>query len=169
MISCEESSLQTAEKDNPSPIEGLADPAEAGFSGFAQGLKPPPPIDFTTWAEANIVFGKESPFPGPYRQDLFPYFRKVLKCLQPDHPAREVVVMGSAQGGKTVVANTFVGGALDLDPGPVMYVHPTIENGDRWVQTKWKPFVNQSRALKAIFPWENRSRDAANRARYKER
>jgi phage terminase large subunit GpA-like protein len=169
MISCEESSPQAQEKDSPSPIEGLADPFRAIFLGFAQGLKPPPPIDFTAWAEANIVFGKESPFPGPYKQDLFPYFRKVLKCLQPDHPAREVVVMGSAQGGKTVVANTFVGGCLDLDPGPVMYVHPTIENGDRWVQTKWKPFVNNSPSLRKIFPWENRSRDAANKARYKER
>ena len=169
MILTEESSPPAPEKDSPSPIEGLADPLHAVFLGFAQGLKPPPPIDFTAWAEANIVFGKESPFPGPYRQDIFPYFRKVLKCLQPDHPAREVVMMGSAQGGKTVVANTFVGGSLDLDPGPVMYVHPTIENGDRWVQTKWKPFVSGSRALSRIFPWENRSRDAANKARYKER
>lgn len=165
-----EESIQPApEKESPEPIKGLADPFEAVFRGFAEGMNPPPPIDYCRWAEENIVFGKESPFPGPYRQDMFPFFRKILQVLQPDHPAREVVVMGSAQIGKTVIANVFVGGSLDQDPGPFMYVHPTIENGDRWVQTKWKPFVTGSKALSRIFPWENRSRAAANKARYKER
>src|SRR5262249_22266706 len=155
MILCE--TYSPPEESSPLPIDGLGDPVVAVRDGFARGLMPPPPLDYVAWAEANISFGKDSPFPGPYRQDLFPYFRKVLQCLQPDHPAREVVLMGSAQGGKTVVANTFVGGSLDLDPGPFMYVHPTIENGDRWVQTKWKPFVTGSNALRRIFPWENRS------------
>jgi phage terminase large subunit GpA-like protein len=167
MILCEE--FRAPETSIPLSIEGLADPEASLFEGFGHGLKPPPPIDFVAWAEANIRFGNDSPRPGPYQQDKFPYFRKILECLQPDHPARIVVLRGSAQLGKTIVANVFVGGSMDLDPGPMLYVHPTIENADKWVQEKWKPFVLQSTALSRIFPWEARTRHAANKARVKER
>lgn len=150
-------------------VDGLADAFAAVFKGYAIGFEPPPPIDFSLWAKENIIFGGESPFPGPYNPDLFPYFIEPLACLQPEHPSRVVVLQGSAQLGKTIVANVFVGGTLDLEASSVMYVHPTIENGDRWVRTKWKPFVNGSPRLRKIFPWENRSRDTANTLRFKER
>lgn len=150
-------------------VSGLADAYEAVYEGLAYGFEPPPPIDFTLWAQNNIFFGNESPFPGAYNPDLFPYFREPLLCLQPDHPSRIVVLQGSAQLGKTIVANVFVGGTLDLEATSVMYVHPTIENGGRWVRTKWKPFVNGSPALRRIFPWENRSRDSTNTLMHKER
>ena len=169
MILCEGFQPPAREEADKPPIEALANADDTVCRAFADALRPPPPIDLTEWACTNIVFGKESPFPGPYDTALFPFFRVILDCLGPDHPSREVILRGSAQVGKTILANIFVGGSLDLDPGPVHYVHPTLENGEDWALTKWKPFVQNSKPLRRIFPAENRSRATTNKALFKER
>lgn len=116
-----------------------------------------------------MVFNADNRFPGPYNPDLFPYFVFVLKTLQSDHPARVVVLMGSAQVGKTITAEVFVGANLDLDPGDFFYVLPTLDLAATWVRQKWKRFVLGSTSLSRAFPWESRSRDATNTLFHKER
>jgi phage terminase large subunit GpA-like protein len=132
-------------------LEGLADPAEIVADVIARGLQPPPPVDLVSWAARNVRFGSESPFPGPYDPDRFPPYRRILEVLSPDHPARVVALRGSAQIGKTVVAEIFLGGTQDLDPCPFLYVHPTEPNAHRWVRTKWWPRVRATPALARLF------------------
>lgn len=135
---------------------------------IAEVLQPPPPVDYVTWAESNIVFSKrEGPFEGPYNRDLFGFFDEVLRALSPDDPCRVVTVKGSAQIGKTVVANVFTGGSMDMDPGDFLYVHPTEDNASRWSKLKLVPFIRSTAALTAIFP--QRSRDGADSILFKER
>lgn len=133
-------------------------------------LAPPPPVDLNAWAaqKGNVTFGNESPFPGPYDPDRFPMFRRILDVLGPDHPAREVTLLKSAQGGGTVIAQIFVAGSLTLDPGPVLYTHPTEPNAIRWVKTKWKPFLRGCSSLSSQFS-SGTSRDAKNSTLYMER
>lgn len=134
----------------------------------ARVLAPPSPVCYTEWARANIVFGSESAFPGRYDPDLFPFYRRVLDCLGPDHPARVVVLLKSIQIGGTVVGQVFAGGSMDLDPGPFMYVHPTLENGRRWVNMKWAPMVRQSESLLRLINID-RGRDSKSSTFYMER
>lgn len=168
MNSCEGYQKEGTEPCLPS-INGLADPEAAVYAAAAESLKPPPPADFIEWARENVFFDEDNPFPGPYNPDLFPFFKKVLKCLQPDHPARIVVLKGSAQCGKTVTAEVFVGASLDKDPGGIFYVHPSLDNAATWVRTKWKQFVNGSKALRRLFPREKNSRDSTSTLLHKER
>lgn len=71
------------------------------------------------WAEQNIVMPK--PFPGPLRYDKTPYTREIIDCLAPDHPAREIAVMGAAQFGKTATIITpAVGYIMANDPGNII-------------------------------------------------
>lgn len=165
MTSPENSEQQAGRRHH---IEGLGVAQHAVYDGFATGLKPPPPIDYTEWAKENIEFGSESQFQGRYDPELLPYFREPLRCLQPDHPAREVIITKSAQIGGTVLAQIFLGASIDLDPGPMLYVHPTIDNGLRWVRTKWNAFVRQSEALSRLFSFQ-KTRDSSNTNLYKER
>jgi phage terminase large subunit GpA-like protein len=134
------------------PLDGpyLANPTREAAAVMAEVLKPPPPVDFNDWARSNVVFGPESPFPGPYDPEKFPFFTRMLEVMGPEHPARVVVVKKSAQLGGTVLAQIFVGGSLDLDPGPVLYVHPTEGNAKRWVRTKWRPMIKATTALSTI-------------------
>jgi len=135
---------------------------------LADVIEPPPPVDYVRWAEDNIVFSRrESPFEGPYNRSLFGYFDEVLRALSPDDPCRDVTLKGSAQTGKTVIANVFCGGSMAMDPADFMFTHPTEDNASRWSKMKLAPFLRSTTALSAVFP--QRSRDGADSVLYKER
>jgi phage terminase large subunit GpA-like protein len=147
----------------------LANAVRVAHETLAAAWEPPPPIDYTAWAEKNVVFGNESPKPGPYDRRYHPWDIFVHRALTPEHWARIVVLKGSAQTiGKTTNAQIFVGGSQDMDPGPLIYYHPTESNALKWVKTKWKAFVRGSSALQKIFP-VGRSRDSSNSLLFQER
>lgn len=128
----------------------LADPRRLARLVIAETLAPPPPIDLNQWAESNITFGAESPFPGPYAPDRFPFFRRILEVLSPEHPSTMVVIRKSAQLGGTVLAQIFVGAILDRAPQPVFYVHPSDGNAKKWKRNKFAKMVSASPALGRI-------------------
>ncbi len=134
---------------------GFADPDVVVAGIFARALRPAPPVNLIAWAAKNVRFGKESNFPGPFDPNRFPFWRRPLEVLSPDHSCRIVALRASAQIGKTVVAEIFLGGSQDMDPGPFMYTHPTESNARRWVRTKWWPMIRKTPALARIF--ESRS------------
>lgn len=137
------------------------------MEAMAAAIEPPAAVDYVGWAEANIVFTKrESPFPGPYNRGLFPYFDEILRALSPDDPCRIVTLMGSAQIGKTVVGNVFVGGSMDMDPCDFLFTHPTEQNATRWSKLKLLPMLRGTTSLNKIFPAG--SRDGANSVLMKE-
>ncbi|MCF1744214.1 phage terminase large subunit family protein [Paradevosia shaoguanensis] len=149
-------------------IVTVANAERVGAEILADVLQPPPPVDYLHWAVENIEFSKrESQFAGPYNRELFGYFDEILRALSPDDPCRIVTLMKSAQLGGTVLANIFVGGSIDMDPGDVLYVHPTEGNAQRWSKTKLAPMLKGTTALAKLFPMK--SRDGADSVLYKER
>lgn len=133
----------------------------------AQALEPPPPVDYLAWAEENIVFSRrESQFPGPYNRRNFPYFDEILRALSPDDPCRTVTLKCSAQIGKTVMGNVFLGGSMAMDPCDFLFVHPTEENARRWSKLKLRPLLRGTPSLDALFP--ERSRDGGDSVFMKE-
>lgn len=149
-------------------IVQIANAERLAAEALADVMQPPPPVDYLAWAEDNIVFSKrESNFPGPYNRDLFYYFDEILRALSPDDPCRIVTLKGSAQIGKTVVANIFCGGSMDMDPGDFLYVHPTENNAERWSKMKLAPMLKGTTALSKLFPMK--SRDGLDSLLYKER
>jgi phage terminase large subunit GpA-like protein len=146
----------------------LANAARLALEAAATAWAPPPPVDLNSWAEDNIAFTeRESPFPGRYNADLFPFFTEILRALGPDDPCRTVSFVKSAQLGGTVLANIFLLGTSDLDPGDFLYVHPTEDNARRWSKLKLAPMLKSSTALRRLFP--EKSRDGADSLLYKER
>ncbi|WP_025036128.1 phage terminase large subunit family protein [Bradyrhizobium sp. DOA9] len=145
----------------------IANAERLAMEAAAAAIEPPPQVDYVRWAEENIVFTKrESQFPGPYNRKLFCYFDEPLRALSPDDPCRVVTVIGSAQIGKTVVGNVFVGGSMDMDPTDFLYTHPTENNAIRWSKLKLLPMLRGTTSLNRIFPAG--SRDGANSVLMKE-
>lgn len=132
----------------------LADPSRVVARVAARVLLPAPPLDLNAWAVANVAFGSESPVPGPYAPERFPFFRRVLEVLSPDHPATQVVIRKSAQVGGTVLAQIFVGAILAQAPQPVFYVHPSDGNAKKWKRNKFAKQVKGSPALATIMQVE---------------
>src|ERR1043166_5139152 len=146
----------------------LANAERLSMEATARAFEPPPPVDYLAWAERNIVFTEaESRFPGPYNRARFPFFDEILRALSPDDPCRTVTLMGSAQVGKTVVGNIFVGGSMAMTTGAFLYAHPTDDNAARWSKMKLKPLLRGTAALRALFP--DRGRDGGDSVLFKER
>lgn len=146
----------------------LANAERLGWEAMAAALVPPPPVDYLDWAVRHISFTKrESAEPGPYNPRRFSYFTEILKALSPSDPCRVVTLMKSAQLGGTVLANIFTLGSMHMDPGDLIYVHPTENNAVRWSKMKLRPMLRATTALKGMFP--EKSRDGGDSTLYKER
>lgn len=84
------------------------------------------------WYEANMVMPAGGPFPGPIRYDRTPYWREPVDCSDPNHPARDVTIMGPAQMGKSImVLNPIVGYSIALDPCNILFLtgHTDLTKG----------------------------------------
>ena len=134
----------------------------------ARALEPPPPVDYLDFAERHIVFSvrESAQFPGPYNRRNFPYFDEILRALSPDDPCRIVTLMCSAQIGKTVMLNIFIGGTMVMDPCDFLVVHPTEDNARRWSKLKLRLLLRGTPALDELFP--ERTRDGADSVFMKE-
>lgn len=143
-------------------MNALVDPARLVAEAVEAAFRPRPRPDYNSWAEENVVFGRESPVPGPYRRSTFPPAERILECLSPDHPARVVTIMASAQIVKTTIAQIFVAATLDLDPCDILYTHPTESNATRWARGKWRLMRKYSKALQRIFGGEAKARKATD-------
>lgn len=145
----------------------LANAQRLAMEALARVFEPPPAVDYQAWAEDNIVFTeRESPFPGPFNVALFPHVTEILKALSPDDPCRIVTLQGSAQIGKTAIANIFIGGSMAMDPCDFLVVHPTDDNAGRWSKLKLSPLLKGTPVLRGLFP--EKSRDGSNSVLLKE-
>lgn len=73
------------------------------------------------WYEENMVMPIGTAFPGKFSFDLTPYWREILDCLSPFHPAKEVSIMKGAQlGGTVAVLNAIIGYTISQNPGNIM-------------------------------------------------
>lgn len=127
----------------------------------ADALKPPPPVDLEAWAEENMVYGPNDPFPGEYRADRFPMLSRIFTVLGPDDPAREVTVRGSAQWGKTNLVNIVIGALFDRAPRDTLIVFPTNGAASEWVRSKFTRLRSRIAAVKRVFG-SGKSRDSGD-------
>ncbi len=72
-----------------------------------------------------------------------------------------VVIMSSAQVGKTEIINNAVGYYIDQDPSPILVIQPTLEMGQAWSKDRLAPMLRDSPCLqgKVIDP---KTRDSEN-------
>src|ERR1700739_3286384 len=75
------------------------------------------------WYESRMVMPKGSAFPGPIRYDRTPYWREPVDCFDPNHPAKDITIMGPAQMGKSImVLNPIVGFTIEQNPGNILFL-----------------------------------------------
>lgn len=146
----------------------LANAERIGLEAIAETLPPPPPVDYLAWAKRHIIFSeRDSQYPGPYNDALFPYFSAILGAQSPDEPCRIVTLSKSAQLGGTALALIFCLGSLDMDPCDFGFNHPTEDNARRWSRMKLAPLIRNTPVLRNLFP--ERPRDGGDSVFYKER
>jgi len=124
-------------------------------------LKPPKLLSVSDWADQNrILVSESSSEPGRWRTDRAPYQREIMDAFtQPG--VWQIVIMASAQVGKTELELNMMGRAIDIDPGPMLFVQPTDAFAEDFSKRRVAPMIRACPALQQKV-YEVKSRDAGN-------
>lgn len=90
-----------------------------------QAMTPPPDLTVSEWADSYRKLSKESSAEsGQWRTDRAPYQREIMNAIN-DPYTEDIVIMASAQVGKSEILLNALGYFLDFDPSPVLMIQPT--------------------------------------------
>lgn len=124
-------------------------------------FRPPANDTVSEWADKNRVLVSESSAePGPWRTDRAPYLREIMDAFtQPG--IHEIDIMASAQTGKTETQLNMMGRAMDIDPGPMLYVQPTDKVAEDYSKRRIAPMISACPPLRDKV-YRAKGRDANN-------
>ena len=124
-------------------------------------LKPPDVQTVSEWADENrMLVSESSAEPGPWRTDRAPYQREIMDSFtQPG--VWQIVIMASAQVGKSEIELNMMGCAIDNDPGPILYIQPTDKVAEDYSKRRIAPMIQGSPTLRDKV-YKAKGRDAGN-------
>ncbi|WP_075858050.1 phage terminase large subunit family protein [Carboxydothermus pertinax] len=136
------------------------------FRECAKVVSPPPDLTVSQWADLYRRLSPESSAePGQWRTDRAPYQREIMDAVN-DPLVETVVVMTSAQVGKTEILLNIIGYHIDYDPAPIMVILPTLVMAQSFSKDRLAPMLRDSPALQGKVA-DARSRDSGNTVLHK--
>lgn len=127
---------------------------------IAVGLEQPPDITLSEWAGNERVLPSESSGEhGKWKNSRVPFLNEIMDTLSPSNPCEEVMMMASAQTGKTEVGINFALYVMDTQTSPMLCVQPTETIGKLWSIQRLSKSLNLIPRLLEKLP--NRSRDSS--------
>jgi phage terminase large subunit GpA-like protein len=141
---------------------------EESLGAFWRGMRPDPLLTVSEWADQRrVLSSKASSEHGPWRTARTPYLRKPMDDLSATSTVQEVVLVFGAQMGKSEMLNNWMGYVMDIQPGPALFVQPTIDMAKRYSKMRIAPMIEATPSLgeKVKAP---RERDSGNTQLMKE-
>lgn len=109
--------------------------------------KCPPKLTISQWADLYRYLSPEaSAEPGKYLTSRAEYQRGIMDAFSAPEVER-IVVMSSAQVGKTEILNNIVGYFIDQDPSTILNLQPTLEMAQTWSKDRLAPMVRDNECL----------------------
>lgn len=122
---------------------------------------PPPRLTVSEWADEYRMLPKESSAePGRWRTDRAPYQRGIMDAVN-DSSVREIVVMTSAQVGKTELLLNTIGYFVSHDPSSILVLQPTLDMAEAFSKDRLAPMVRDTPILTGKIA-DPRARDSGN-------
>lgn len=129
-------------------------------------LKPPSKLTVSQWADAQRRLSPEaSAEPGKWYTSRAEYSRGIMDACS-DPAIERVVVMSSAQVGKTEILLNVIGFHIDQDASPILCVQPTLSMGQAFSKDRLAPMLRDTPALKGKVQ-DPRARDSGNTTLHK--
>lgn len=131
------------------------------FKKIATILSPPPVLTVSQWADEYRRLSPEaSAEPGRWNTDRAPYQRAIMDAVN-DARCEDIIIMSSAQVGKTELILNIIGYYIDYDPSPILTLQPTLEMAQTFSKDRLAPMLRDTPALKGKVN-DARSRDSGN-------
>ncbi len=122
---------------------------------------PPPDLTVSQWAdEFRRLSSEASAEPGRWKTSRAPYQREILDAVN-DPSCEMVVVMSSAQVGKTELLLNTIGYFADYDPAPILLLQPTLEMAQAFSKDRMAPMVRDTPPLRGKIA-DSKARDSGN-------
>ena len=123
-----------------------------------RGLCPPPDLSPSEWAEQyRYLSAEDSAEPGKYRGRRAPYQKGILDALT---KYQKIVMMTSAQVGKTLCQTNALAYWIDHTPAPILWVAPTIQMAEATSKEKIQPMIRDTPAIAVLI--DDKSRTSGN-------
>ena len=130
------------------------------------GIKPPENLTVAQWADKNRRLTSESSAEvGKWRTSRTPYMLEILTSFT-DPLVEHIVVVAASQVGKSEVINNMIGYCIDQDPGPILFVQPTIDDAKKYSEMRIAPMIRETKCLRNKIA-DPKTRDSANTKRQK--
>lgn len=130
----------------------------------AGSLRPPPRLNLSEWAEANLLLSSEnSADPGRWR--TYSFQRAIMDAIT-DPRVTQVTWLKSARVGATSIMNAAIGYHIHQDPCPIMIVQPTLDDAEAWSRDQLTPMLQECPSLRGLVA-KAKSRDSDNSLRRK--
>lgn len=139
----------------------IARTIEAVRATISERMRPPPKLTVSQWADAYRKLSAEaSAEPGQWVTARNEAMRGVMDAVS-DPSIHTVVVMSSAQVGKSESLLNVIGYHAAQDPAPILLLQPTLEMGEAFSKDRLAPMVRDTPALKGKIK-DARARDSGN-------
>lgn len=130
-------------------------------SSSVKHFKPPENLTVSEWADKYRRLSPEnSAEAGPWRTSRTPYLGEIMDAFT-DPKIRRLVVVASSQVGKTEVELNMLGYLIDSDPGPALFVLPTVDVAQDFSKRRISAMIRDCKRLKRKVA-ESKSRDGNN-------
>jgi len=124
-------------------------------------LKPPPELSVSKWADTYMHLSPEaSSEPGIWRTSRAEYQRGMMDAVS-DKEIETVVIMSSAQIGKTAITLNMIGYYVHQDPSPMLVIQPTLDMAQTFSRDRLAPMVRDTPALNGLI-LSSKSRSSGN-------
>ena len=124
-------------------------------------LTPPPKLTVSEWADTYRRLSPESSAePGQFRTTRAEYQRGIMDAVN-DPRVERVVLMTSAQIGKTAVLENVIGYFISQDPSPILVLQPTLEMGQSFSKDRLSTMLRDTPILRGMVK-DPRARDSGN-------
>ena len=110
-----------------------------------KSFTPPPKLKVSEWAEQYRVKSTESSATGGRWHNL-PYQVEPMDCFT-DPKVEEIVIMSSAQVGKTEILLNVIGYIADNIPAGTLIIFPTIDDSRIFSRTRLSPLFRDCKRL----------------------
>lgn len=122
---------------------------------------PPEQLTVTEWSDKYRRLSPEnSAEAGQWRTSRTPYLKEIMDAFTDPHVHR-IAVAASSQVGKTEMEMNMIAYMIDIDPGPAMFVLPTVDNGKDMSKRRIAPMIRDTKPLKKKVA-SSKSRDSDN-------
>ncbi len=131
------------------------------FQNIAKTLAPPPTLKISQWADRYRVLSSESSAEaGKWNTARAEYQREIMDCII-ESDIEDVVVMSSAQVGKTEILLNVIAYFIDYDPSPMILIQPTDLLAQAFSKDRLAPMIRDTPKLKNKIA-DAKSRDSEN-------